>query len=91
MKGWRDLGLTWEEAAHGVQTAVAYEMGMGGKATDPKHLRTGINAAMVDHAALAYLLIEKGIINEVEYKEAIRKAMNHEVARYEAMHGMVFR
>lgn len=92
MTNWRDLGLTWEEAAHGVQSGVAYEESNRlSDATSPKHLRTGVNIAMVDHAALAYLLIGKGIITEEEYKEAIRQAMNDEVARYEEMHGVSFR
>lgn len=80
---WRDLGLTYEEAAHGMQTAVAFEMVKDPKNTEPKHLRTGVNSAHVDHAALAYILIRKGIITEAEYLEEIRLAMNDELARYQ--------
>lgn len=84
---WTDLGLPYLDACHGVQTGVMYEMnkldGSGG-GTSPKHLRTGINIRACEHSALAKLLIEKGLITEEEYLEAIRLAVNHEVARYEA-------
>jgi hypothetical protein len=38
---------------------------------------------MVDHAALAKLLIDKGLITEQEYLCAIADAMEAEKARYE--------
>lgn len=80
---WKDLGLSYEAALHGMQSAVAYEMNKRSAPTDPKHLRVGVNAAMSDHAALAFLLIEKGVITEDEYLEALRQSMNNEVHRYE--------
>lgn len=49
-----------------------------------KHLRVGINTAHVDHAALAGLLIKKGIITQEEYMDALVEAMEAEVKRYEA-------
>jgi hypothetical protein len=68
-----------------MQTAVAHEMNLPDRrsATDPKHLRVGVNAAMVDHSALVRLLIFKGVITEADYLEEIRLAMNEEVARYQ--------
>jgi len=89
---WRDLGLTYEQAAHGMQTAVAFEIEQqrgddpNTRSTSPKHLRVGINARAVDHAALAYILIRKGIITEAEYLEELRLAMNDELARYQDAH-----
>ena len=73
-------------AAHAMQSGVAMEMELPGRssATEPKHLRVGINSAMVDSAALAQLLITKGVINEAEYMEAIATAMEREAARYES-------
>src|SRR5687767_13839287 len=41
---------------HAMQTGVAFKMEKDNKDTTPKHLRVGINAAMVDHAALTNLL-----------------------------------
>lgn len=42
---------------------------------DPKHLRTGLNARASDHAALAHLLMKKGVINELEYFKTITEFM----------------
>lgn len=91
-----DLGLSYEEALHGVQTGVLYEIetdargGAGG--TTPKHLRLGVNSAMVETSVIVALLIEKGVITEEEFREALRLGMNQELMRYEALHpGMKFR
>lgn len=87
-----DLGLTYSQALHAVQTAVAYEMVHGNSGTDPKHLRVGVNSAFVNDAALARLLIRKGLITEEEYSEEVRHEMNREVVRYQALHpGVTFR
>ena len=53
------------------------------KATDPKHLRVGVNSAMCDHAALVRVLIAKGILTEDEYLEAVADEMEREQKRYE--------
>lgn len=93
-----DLGLTYEQAMHGIQTAVAYEIerdvakGMSKSATSPKHLRVGVNAAMAEQGALAQLLMDKGIFTLEEYKESIRLGANYELARYQVMYpGFTFR
>lgn len=70
-------------AAHGMQSGVAMEMTHNPAPTSPKHLRVGVNAAMVDHAALAALLIAKGVFTEDEYVAALADAMEREQARYE--------
>lgn len=76
----------YRAAAHAMQSGVAMEMQQAGReaATQPKDLRVGVNAAMVDHAGLVRLLIAKGIISEAEYLDAIAGAMEDEQARYEA-------
>jgi hypothetical protein len=76
----------YKRAAHAMQSGVAQEMEMPerSKATDPKHLRVGINVAMVDHSALVTLLIAKGVLTEDEYLAAIADAMEQEKSRYEA-------
>jgi len=75
--------VDYQSAQHAMQTGVnlmgQYEPGE----TRPKSLRVGINTALCDHAALACLLIEKGIITEGEYMAAITEEMNREVRRYE--------
>jgi len=92
-----DLGLTYEQAMHGVQTAIKHEMNTGGRAAPSlesdrnlhKHLRVGIDARACDHAACASLLIEKGVITEEEYIERVRVFMNHELAQYETKHAPI--
>lgn len=85
----RDLGLGYEEAGHGVQSAVRFEMTQAGvrdggpEANMLKHLRTGLDMRAGDMAGLAQLLIDKGVITEAEYVEALRLAANEELARYE--------
>jgi len=83
----RDLNLTYEQAAHGVQTAIKYDMTMKGMNTDSrgllnycKHLRVGIDMSKADMAGLATLLIRKGFFTEAEYVEAMRQSANEELA-----------
>jgi hypothetical protein len=81
-----DYDARYRAAAHAMQTGVAMgmELAPGASATSPKHLRVGINSAMVTDLALAKLLIAKGVITEAEYRLAIAEAMEVEKARYEA-------
>lgn len=81
----RDLGLSYDEALHGVQTAIKYELEH--KADQAgidiiKHLRVGIDARAADAQGLARLLIAKGVFTLEEYIEHMRLAMNEELARY---------
>ena len=88
----RDLGLSWEEATHGVQSATKYEHNFGSESGSSKHLRVGINMAKSDHGGLVRLLIVKGVITAEEYLEAIRLGANEELARHEDLHpGVTFR
>jgi len=70
-------------AAHAMQSGVAMEMNHNPGPTQPKHLRVGINSAMAEHSALAKLLIDKGLISEDEYLEAIADGMEREARSYE--------
>lgn len=94
MAEWKptDLGLSYEQAAHGIQTAIAYDMERGKKATEPKHMRTGIDLSKADMAGLIMLLIAKGVFTSEEYFEALRLAANTELAMRETEHpGITFR
>lgn len=78
------------KAAHAVQSGVAMDMATDPNpnsqgATTPKHLRTGLNAVMADHGSLAKLLIDKGIITQDEYLDAIADGQEREQARYEKL------
>ncbi len=78
------MSRSYLDACHAMQSGVAMKMNIDPKETEPKHLRVGVNSAMCDQAALARLLIEKGIITQPEYETAIAAEMEREVARYEA-------
>ena len=71
--------------AHRVQTAIAILMSKDSDLTrcQPKHLRTGIDTSKADFSGLASLLIEKNVITEDEYIDAITVAMRQEADRYE--------
>jgi hypothetical protein len=66
-----------------VQSGVAFSVAKGEGDTSPKHLRTGVNLAMVEHAALTELLIEKGLITYEEFLTALVKKTREEEEKYE--------
>jgi hypothetical protein len=82
----RDLGLTYEQAAHGVQSAINHDMVKigGGRSSEPKHMRVGIDMTKADMIGLAMLLIDKGVFTEAEHIEYMRLAANEELAMREA-------
>lgn len=81
----RELELAEEMAqlGHALQSGVKAEMDKRHEPTSPKHLRTGVNTALVYHGALVKLLVDKGIFTREEYGEAAVAAMREEVERYE--------
>lgn len=68
---------------HAVQSGVAQMMHVDPGFTTPKHLRVGIDLTKSDHGALAKLLIDKGIITEEEYVDAVLDFTEREKASYE--------
>jgi hypothetical protein len=76
----RALAERHQKACHAMQTGVAIEKQRNGPEGE-KHLRVGINVALVDQGALVQLLIDKGVISEDEYLEAIAVGMEKEVER----------
>lgn len=70
----------WMAAAHAVQSGVKcyIEMVDDYDGASPKHLRTGVNVALRDQGSLVDLLIQKGVISEVEYMRAIAEGMEKE-------------
>lgn len=65
----KDLVKKYEEHAHAMQTAIAYNPDK--RAQEPKHLRVGIDLRKAEHAGLVNLLIAKGVFTQEEYLEAI--------------------
>ena len=72
------------DLCHAMQTGVAYKMEKDVSDTTPKHLRVGVNSAMVDSAALARVLMAKGVFTEGEYFHALIATMTDEVEKYQA-------
>lgn len=68
---------------HAVQTGVkiCIESNINNNHT-PKHLRVGINSALVDQSAVASLLIKKGVFTQEEHMEALVEAWQEEKDRY---------
>jgi hypothetical protein len=56
--------------------------------TSPKHLRVGVNSALLDSGALAALLIEKGIITAEEHVAKLAELAEADVASYKARLGL---
>lgn len=72
------------KALHAMQSGVKAEMELGlNDAHTPKHLRVGVNSAMVETGALLKLMLDKGVITEDEWCAALADAMEREVAEYE--------
>lgn len=79
-------------AAHAIQSAIAYLRSRdiaGGlpeerRSTGPKHLRVGVDMMKAEQAALAKLLIDRGVFTLPEYEEAITVALEVEADRYTA-------
>lgn len=73
----------YQAACHAMQTGVMYLMQKKVREVEPKHLRVGVNSAMVESSALAGLLIKHGIINEAEWYDALATSMEKEAADYQ--------
>src|SRR3954471_24629724 len=74
----------WVRAMHALQAGVRMEMELGlSRDTEPKHLRVGVNSALVDHGALVALLVQKGLVTEEEYLTAIAEGAEREKRAYE--------
>lgn len=79
----REMQRRYANAMHGIQTAILFEIehvGLNNAEASPKHLRTGINSAMVNDHAVAKLLVAKGIFTEQEYAVAVMEAAEEELA-----------
>jgi len=79
-------------AQHAIQSGVAFEMSRPdrARATEPKHLRVGINTALLEISGVAKLLIDKGVISEEEYFKAMAEAYEAEARDYEKRNGVSF-
>lgn len=91
MGDFSDQMFRQEEAQllHAIQSGVAQEADLDHRegrkegSSSPKHLRVGINSVFCSHAALAKLLIDKGIITDEEYQQSILGFLRLEKEAYE--------
>lgn len=81
----QDLTERYNKAMHAMQTGVAMEMYQPDRksATEPKHLRVGVNSALVETSALGTALMRKGLLTPEEYYSAMVEQMESEVASYQ--------
>ena len=68
------------KAAHGMQAGVGFKRDKGDQS--PKHLRVGVNTALVQQAALVELLIDKGLFSRLEYFTKLAECMERERDSY---------
>lgn len=85
------LRIRYQEALHGMQTGVfatmLREAGPSGTLDIGrflKHLRVGVNSALVEHGALLTLMLRKGVFTPEEYWAELVAGMERERATYEA-------
>ena len=79
-----DLQQRYAAAMHAMQTGVAMMLQYNPHSTAPKHLRVGVNSALVSHAALVKLLYRKGLFTRDEYDTALVEQVEAEAASYAA-------
>lgn len=79
-----EFSQRYHAAAHGCQSATAFlmqQLGDNAAGADHKHLRVGLSMTLVDSAAIAQLLMRKGVIGELEYLEALALGAEKELER----------
>lgn len=70
-------------ASHAMQSGVAIMMNCDDSETQPKHLRVGVNSALISNGALVALLIEKGIFTLEEFEDKLLEYTLRDVKSYE--------
>lgn len=79
-----ELKREYLELCHALQSGVAFKMTLDNSETRPKHLRVGVNSALVSNSALMRLLLKKKIITEIEYYQELNIVMEEEVKNYQS-------
>lgn len=72
----------YRAALHAMQTGVGYMMNYDPAETSPKHLRAGINSAMLELGFLHKALIEKGVFTEEEFAAGLAEFAEKERDSY---------
>ena len=79
----KKLQQEYLEKTHAMQSGVAMKMNKDSSETEPKHLRVGVNSALVETSAIVSLLVKKGLFTMEEWFEELNEGMQKEVDRYE--------
>ncbi|MCB0081605.1 MAG: hypothetical protein KDE50_16715 [Caldilineaceae bacterium] len=86
----KDLGFSEEkiakyhQLAHAMQSGVAAMQHYDATPTSPKHLRVGVNSAMVETTVIVEILVAKGVLTYDEFLDALIAGMEREVQTYES-------
>lgn len=84
-----EQSVTLQRLAHRVQTGIAFfegrrdAFGERCQETESKHLRVGVNSALIEASAMSALLFRKGIINQEEYFDTLIEFWEAEVDSYQ--------
>lgn len=78
-----DLNARIAALSHAIQSGVAIDLQQDASSGTPKHLRVGVNMALVGNGALVRLLITKGVITEEEYLTELVAGLEAEKDAYE--------
>ena len=73
-----ELNERYLAAMHAVQSGIKMKMERGWDGASPKHLRVGVDSAMVNDWAVAEFLIRKGIMTKLEYLELLVEGAENE-------------
>jgi hypothetical protein len=72
---------------HAMQSGIKFKMELegthGSSETSPKHLRTGVNSALIDCSALVKTLVEAGVITIEDYRDNLIELLVAEVNDYQ--------
>lgn len=69
---------------HALQSGVVADHRLGSRDGEPKHLRVGVNVALVETGAIGRLLIEKGVCTREEYQTSVLVGLEAEIETYQA-------
>jgi len=87
----KELAEEIQKLQYAMQTGIMYMVEKGSKTCQPKHMRTGINSALIFNGSVVRLLVEKGLITREEYAEAAVADLRAEVKRYESELSEIFK
>jgi hypothetical protein len=68
---------------HAVQSGVGFMLDFDSREGTAKHLRVGVNSALINQCAIIKLLINRGVITELEYWESVVEQTKLEILSYE--------